>query len=106
MEILRFVIAALFFLGGTFVLGVSTLSLFRLKTPLLRLHAAAKCDTLGVLLVLISLSIIAGFGFTMFKLLSLIVFFWIANPVTVYLIGHAEVQLNASLESECEVIEL
>jgi len=98
--------AALFFLSGTFILGVSTLGLFRLKIPLNRLHAAAKCDTLGALLVLVGLAIVSGFGFTMLKLLSLIVFFWITNPVSVYMIGHAEVQVNPDLENECEVIEL
>ena len=106
MELFRFIVATLFFLSGTFVLGVSTLGLFRLKNPLNRLHAAAKCDTLGALLVLLGLSIIAGFGFTMLKLLSLVVFFWITNPVAVFMIGHAEVQVNPSLENECEVIEL
>jgi len=106
MELFRFIMAALFFLCGTFVLGVSTLGLFRLKSPLNRLHAAAKCDTMGALLVLLGLAIVAGFGFTMLKLLFLIVFFWITNPVAVYMIGHAEVQINPSLENECEVIEL
>ena len=106
MEIFRFIVAALFFFSGTFVLGVSTLGLFRLKSSLNRLHAAAKCDTLGALLVLIGLIIVTGFGFTMLKLFFLIVFFWISNPVAVYMIGHAEVQINPALENECEVIEL
>jgi len=106
MEVFRFIMAAVFFLSGTFVLCVATLGLFRLKNPLNRLHAAAKCDTMGALLVLLGLAIVSGFGFTMLKLISLIVFFWITNPVAVYMIGHAEVQIHPDLENECEVIEL
>ena len=106
MELFRFILAAFFFLSGTFILGVSTLGLFRLKSSLNRLHAAAKCDTLGALLVVLGLAIIIGFGFTMLKLLLLVVFFWVSNPVAVYMIGHAEVQVAPAIENECEVIEL
>ena len=106
MEILRFSIAALLFVLGLFILGVATLGFFRLKSPLNRLHAAAKCDTMGALLVLSALAIISGPGFTLLKIFMLIVFFWITNPMAVYMIGQAEVQTNPNLEQECEVIEL
>ena len=106
MEAFIFGIAALFFVSGLFVLGVATLGFFRLNCPLNRLHVAAKCDTLGALLVIVGLAIISGPGFTMLKLLMLVVFFWITTPVSVYMIGHAEVQINPNLEQECEVIEL
>ena len=106
MEILRFALAALFLFGGLFVLGVATLGLFRLNNSLNRLHAAAKCDTLGSLLVLLGLAIIVGPNFTMLKLLILIVFFWLTNPVAVYMIGRAEVQINPYVEEECEVTEV
>ena len=106
MEVLRFAVAALLFTGGLFVLGVATLGLFRLENSLNRLHAAAKCDTLGALMVLLGLAIIAGPNFTMLKLLILIVFFWLTNPVAVYMIGRAEVQINPHIEEECEVTEI
>ena len=106
MELIRFAVALLFLLSGLFILGVATLGLFRLDNPLNRLHAAAKCDTLGALMVLAGLSIIVGPGFTMLKLFILVVFFWLTNPVAVYMIGRAEVQTSAHIEEECEVMEL
>ena len=106
MEIIRFILAAFFLLGGLFVLGVATLGLFRLGSALNRLHAAAKCDTLGALMVLLSLAIIVGISFTTLKLLILILFFWLTNPVAVFMIGRAEVMTNPHVEDECEVMEL
>jgi len=106
MELFRFIMAALFILVGLFILGVSTVGLFRLKNPLNRLHAAAKCDTLGSLLVLVGLGIIVGSGFTILKFFILVVFFWLANPIAVFMIGRAEVQVNPRIEEECDVMEL
>ena len=106
MEIFRFAFAAFFLLGGLFILGVATFGLFRLENALNRLHAAAKCDTLGSLMVLLGLAIIVGFNFIYLKLLILVVFIWIANPVAVFMIGRAEVLTNPHIEEECEVVEL
>ena len=106
MEIIRFVFAACFMLGGLFILGVATLGLFRLSNALNRLHAAAKCDTLGALMVLTSLAILVGLNFTTLKLLILIVFIWLTNPVAVFMIGRAEVLTNPHIEDECDVVEL
>lgn len=106
MEIIRFALAALFLGSGLFVLGVATLGMFRLHYVLNRIHASAKCDTLGSMLVLIGIAILAGVSFTTLKLLCLIVFIWLTNPVSVYMIGRAEVLTNPNLEDECEVVEL
>ena len=106
MEVVRFVLAALFLVSGLFVLTVATIGLFRLKGALNRLHAAAKCDTLGALLVLTSMIILTGFNFTSLKLLILIIFIWATNPVSVFMIGRAEVLTNPDVEEECEVVEL
>ena len=106
MEIIRFVFAAFFLVSGLFVLAVATIGLFRLNGALNRLHAAAKCDTLGALLVLTSMAILTGFNFTSLKILILIVFIWVTNPVSVFMIGRAEVLTNPDIEEECEVTEL
>jgi len=105
-EIVRFALAALCILTGLFVLGVATLGVFRLDTAMNRIQSAAKCDTLGAMLVLIGSSIIVGFSFTTLKLFFLIVFVWLTNPVAVYMISHAEVLTNPHLEDEIEVVEL
>ena len=104
MEIIRFVFAAIFLISGLFVLAVATFGLFKLKSALNRLHAAAKCDTLGVLLVLTSMAILSGFNFTSVKIVILIAFIWVTNPMSVFMIGRAEVLTNSEIENECEVV--
>ena len=105
MEIIRLILAAVFLFSGLFILGIATLGLFRLNNALNRLHAAAKCDTLGALLVLVSLAIIVGPSFTALKFFILIAFIWITNPVSVFMIARAEVLTNPSIEEECDVTE-
>ena len=106
MELIRFLIAALLLASGLFVLGVATFGLFRLKGALNRLHAAAKCDTLGALLVLASMVVLTGPSFTSLKIAILILFIWVTNPVSVFMIGRAEVLTNPEASEECEVVEL
>ena len=106
METFRFILAVIFLFSGLFVLGVATLGLFRFNNSLNRLHAAAKCDTLGALLVLLGLAIIVGPTFTAFKFFILIAFIWITNPVSVFMIARAEVLTNPKIEVECDVSEL
>jgi len=105
MEMLRFSLAALFFASGLFIFGIATLGLYRLGYALNRIHAAAKCDTLGTLLVLLGICCFIGIGFTTVKLALLIVFIWLTNPVAVYMIGRAEVIINPNLRDEMEVVE-
>ena len=106
MVIIRFTLVALFLLSGLFVMGVATLGLFRLHYVLNRIHAASKCDALGITLILISVAIHMGTYFTTLKLFFLAVFIWLTNPVAAHMIGRAEVLTNPYLEDECEVVEL
>ncbi|MCL2066764.1 MAG: monovalent cation/H(+) antiporter subunit G [Treponema sp.] len=105
MELIRLVLAVLFFASGLFILGVATLGLYRLGYVLNRIHASAKCDTLGAMLVLLGICCITGVSFTTLKLIMLIVFIWLTNPVAAHMIGRAEVLTNPYLRDEVEVVE-
>ena len=104
MEILRFVLAALFLTSGIIVFGVATLGLYRLKYVLNRIHASSKCDTLGGMLMLIGICIIAGFTFTTLKIIALVVFIWLTNPLAIFMIGRAEVLTNPNLKDEVSIL--
>ncbi|MBR1671809.1 MAG: monovalent cation/H(+) antiporter subunit G [Fretibacterium sp.] len=99
-------IAALLILSGLFVLGVATLGIFRFSTMLNRIHVAAKCDTLGALLVLAGLMVLAGWSVLSLKLLLAIVFLWLSNPVASHLVARAEVRTCRNLEELCDFLEL
>jgi len=105
MEIFKFSVAVLLFASGLFILGIATIGLYRLRYVLNRIHASAKCDTLGALFILLALCIVTGFTFTTLKLLMLIVFVWLTNPVSVHMVGRAEVLTNPNLREEMEVID-
>jgi len=104
MEILRFSLAALLMACGLFVLAVATLGLFRLNYVLNRVHASAKCETLGTMLILLGVCVLLGFSLSTLKIVALIVFLWLTNPVALYMIGRAEVQTNPRLHEEADIL--
>ena len=57
------VVTMLFILTGIFFFFVGSLGLIRFPDALTRAHGAAKCDTLGAILILIGLIIQTGFEF-------------------------------------------
>ena len=57
MEMLRFIFAAIFLLGGVLTMISAVLGYFRFKYVLNRMHTAATADTFGVMLSMIGLII-------------------------------------------------
>lgn len=111
-ERIRFILAAVFMIGGVSIAGIATFGIFRFKNVLNRMHAAALIDTLAILLALVGLMFLGNVftttGETVFfilKLLLVIVFLWLASPVASHLISRLEVTTNETLEEECEVKE-
>ncbi len=102
---IRILIAGFLMLSGLFVLGIATLGIFRFSTMLNRIHVAAKCDTLGALLVLSGLIVISGFTIFSLKLLLVITFLWLCNPVASHLVARAEVKTNHNLEKICDFLD-
>ena len=103
LEWIRFIFAALLMLAGLSSLLATTVGLFRFHYVLNRLHVAAKCDTFGILLTFLSLMLVFGFSAASLKLLLVIIFLWIANPVSSHLIAHMEAITNPDA-GEYEVI--
>lgn len=103
---IRLVIAAVLILGGLFVLGIATLGIFRFESVLNRIHVAAKCDTLGALLVLVGLTVLSGPGAFSLKLTLVIAFLWLTNPVASHLVARAEVATNERIGETCDILDL
>lgn len=93
-EWIRFGFSALFIVSGLGILLVATVGVYKLDYVLNRMHAAAMGDTLGILLLLIGLIIFKGFSLDSLKLLSIIVFLWLASPVSSHLIARFEITTN------------
>ena len=104
LQWVRFSFAALLMSVGLAALLATTVGLHRFHYVLNRIHVAAKCDTFGVLLTFSSLIVMSGWNAASLKLLLIIIFLWIANPVSGHLIAHLEVATNPKIMEECEVI--
>ncbi len=105
MELIRLILMIFFIGSGLFVFGIATFGLFKFDYVLNRVHVAAKCDTLASLLVILGIIVYSGFSFLSLKLILVIVFLWLTNPVATHLVGQTEVITNEDIDKQCEVIE-
>ena len=106
MELIRFICAAFFISCGLILFGSATMGLYRLKFILNRIHASAKCDTLASVLILIGICIITGFTFTTLKIILVAIFIWLTNPVSIFMIGRAEVNTNPYLSDNVRFVDI
>ena len=103
MELFRFITGTTFIGLGLFIFGVATLGLFKFHYVLNRVHVAAKCDSLAIMLVCIGLMFFAGSVGAILKLALVIIFVWLVNPVANHMVCKIEVETNEHIEEECEV---
>ncbi len=103
MDWVLFWVAAVFLICGIGVAAISALGLFKFKFALNRMHAAAMCDTLGILFVLLGLIFVTGFSFDSLKLALIIILLWVASPVSSHLLANLEVTISSRLKDNCEI---
>jgi multicomponent Na+:H+ antiporter subunit G len=102
-EWIVFSFAAILIIGGLLVSLLAAFGLFKFRFALNRMHAAAMCDTLAILLVLLGLIVINGASFLTLKLGLIIVLLWFASPVSSHLLAHMEVIVSSKLKDNCEL---
>lgn len=103
LEWIRFVAGTGLLIAGLVIFLLQIFGVFKFKYVLNRMHAAAIGDTLGIGVSLIGLILLSGFNFTSLKMGLVIVFLWLASPVSSHLISQLEVVTNEHLEQECEL---
>jgi multicomponent Na+:H+ antiporter subunit G len=90
---------------GLFILGVATFGIFRFDDVFNRIHVAAKCDTMGAILFLSGLVVLEGVSFITFKLVLIILFQWLTNPVAIHFVAETEFRTATDLEDRCMIID-
>lgn len=105
LEWIRFLVGTGLLLIGVCVFAVELFGVFKFRYVLNRMHAAAIGDTLGIGISLLGLMILSGLNFTSLKLGLVIVFLWMASPVSSHLISRLEVVTNEHLRENCETPE-
>ena len=88
MDLLR-IISMLVVAAGAFFLLVGSVGIIRLPDFYARTHATSKSDTLGLMLVLAGLAIYEGFDLNSVKLLLVLVFVVLTNPVGAHALARA-----------------
>ena len=106
LENIRNIVAIVFISIGAIFAITSVIGVFRFKYVLNRMHSAAMGDTLAILFVLIGLVILCGFSFTSLKLLAIILFFWLAGPVSSHLIANLVRSVDEANAPEVEDIDV
>ncbi|GAA4060639.1 monovalent cation/H(+) antiporter subunit G [Amphibacillus indicireducens] len=86
---LKEIIVLILILGSGFFFMVGTLGLIRLPDVFSRMHATTKSDTLGAGLALLALIVYKGFDPVSLKLLVILIFIYITNPVAAHIIAKA-----------------
>lgn len=99
----RFAASAVCFSIGIVFMILAVFGVNRFKKALNRMHAAAMGDTLGILFVLLGLILNRGFSMDSLKLFMVILFFWVASPVSSHMISRFEAMTNEHL-GEIKVI--
>jgi len=105
LDWIRFGLAAVLIIVGLVIIGIAIFGVYRFNFIINRMHIAAACDTLGIMLILFGLILISGFTVMSLKLVLIVAFMWLANPVSSHLICKLEVETNEKIEEECEVIK-
>jgi len=91
MEIQNILTIVLVILGITFIL-VGSVGILRLPDFFTRIHAVSKSDTLGVIFVISGLVIYEGFTLSSLKLILIILFIALANPIGSHALAKAAVK--------------
>ena len=100
---IRFLAGVGLLLSGLGIFLLQIFGVFKFKYVLNRMHAAAMGDTLGIGISLLGLMILCGFTFTSLKMALIIVFLWLASPVSSHLISRLEVVTNEHLAQNCRL---
>lgn len=83
------IVAGVLLAGGLFFHAVGALGVLRMPDFYTRLHAVSKAETLGVVLTLAGLVVLAGFSLVSLKLVFVGVFLFLANPTSTHAIARA-----------------
>ena len=105
LDWIRFIAGVCLLLTGMCTFVLQLLGVFKFRYVLNRMHTAAMGDTLGIGISMLGLILLSGINFTSLKMALIIVFLWIASPVSSHLISRLEVVTNEHLADHCELPE-
>jgi multicomponent Na+:H+ antiporter subunit G len=82
-------IAAVLLIAGALFCVIGTIGVLRFPDLFTRMHSAGITDTLGALLVLVGLMVLAGWSLATAKLLFILAFLWMTSPTVTHTLAQA-----------------
>lgn len=83
----RQLLAFVFFITGIYFLLSTTVGLIRFPNLYIRLHAGSKCLMAGGISILMGSIVLEGFSFVSLKLIAIMIFLFITNPIAIHVIA-------------------
>ena len=71
---MEYIIAGILLVIGISIACIATFGIFKFKYVLNRMHAAAMCDTLALMICLLGVSVLYGISYITLKLILIIIF--------------------------------
>lgn len=87
ITILKQLFVYVFLITGIYFLLSSALGLIRFPDLYTRLHAGSKCLMAGGISVLMGCIVLEGIGLTSLKLIVILIFLLITNPIAIHVIA-------------------
>lgn len=103
VEWMLFGLGAALIAAGLFFVLSAHVGIWRFRYALDRMHAAALGDTMGLLLIILGLCVRSGAQWLTLRLLLIVLFWWIASPVSSHLIARLDITVDAEPEAHMQV---
>ena len=103
LEWIRFALVALFFAAGLIVLFISIFGTFRFNYSLNRMHSAAMCDTLILMLFITGLIIASGIDLLSIKFVLILIVQWCTSPVVSHIFVKTKLLTDKNICDNCEM---
>ena len=106
LEWIRLILSLSFLIGGVVIFLVEIFGMYRFRFVLNRMQIAATGDTLGLGLCLIGLMIANGANAASAKMFLVLLFFWIASPVSSHVLSRMEYTTDEHVEEHLRIVTL
>jgi len=103
LEIIKFIVVALFLLAAVVLESFAIFGVNRFRFSLNRLHAAAIGDTLSITCVILAAIVYTGFELLSLKYFMILTLMWMTSPVSGHLISLLVVKTDDDIEKEAKV---
>ena len=101
---IKLIISTILIVLGLIVVITAAVGNYRFAYVLNRMQVGSSADTLGATLIIAGLIVYSGFSLISLKLVMMIVFLWVANPVASHFLAKTEIIENQNILDECEVV--